>query len=204
METFDELKMNWNSDKGAAHNPLSKESVDLIVRARIKREKKTVMEYFWSAFFYQNLIYGFGTYFIIKYWGAQEMAWPVLVVVFAYIPFTVLMLKRYKSMANRGVDKNQFNVQAHVTNMYSQLYSFYRFKKKFDWISVPLSCAAIVAITFRVFAAENPFDHLLGAALLFVLWLILFMTAIYFENKKRFVKPLVQMESILNDLKTSD
>lgn len=206
MKTFDDIKKSWDNDQDTPSHLLNKESVDIIIHSRIRSEKKTLMEYFWGSFMYQNLIYGFGTYFSIKYWNDMQFVLPVLAGMIVYIPFTLLMIIQFKAMMNlkTGKNGNQLNTQVYVAQMHTQLCAFYNLKRKFDWITVPLSCLVFVIIIFKVFVGSAPQEHLQTAIILFLAWLSLFMIAIRFENQKRFKKPLLQIESILKDLKTGN
>ncbi len=206
METFDDIKKSWDNEQYKAPNPLTKASVDSIILSRIRSEKKTLIEYFWSSLIYQNLIYGFGTYFVIKYWNDLQFVLPMLSVMIIYIPFTLFMIIRFKGMLNSEAVKNsnQLSALVFVANLHTQLRAFYALKRKFDWVTVPLCCMVFVIIIFKVFVGSAAQVNLQTAIILFFAWFAMFMIAIHFENQKRFKKPLLKMELILMDLITDN
>ena len=91
-----------------------------------------------------------------------------------------------------------------VENEYAQLADFYNFKKRVDWLDVPISCAIIVVVTFTLFVKGGVEGNPLGSLVVFLLWLGMSLIAILAENKKRFLSPLRHLELVLSDLRKID
>lgn len=206
MESFQGIEKFWkeNKDRDAGPDALSKESLEKTIRSRIRREKKTIVEYFWASFVYQILIYAFMCHLFVKHWGNAELMVLSLAGAALYIPFTVMLMKKFRSMyaSNTGrLNAISLNMYNHVLHQYKLLSEFFSFKKKYDWVAVPLSCLLIVLIIFKLYTTGGVIENLIAAIILFIIWLAMFTTAIYYENKKRFKDPLDQLESILRDMK---
>jgi hypothetical protein len=90
-----------------------------------------------------------------------------------------------------------------VEGEYARLADFFQFKKRMDWIGVPVSCAIIVLATFTLFVDGGVGGNPLASLVLFALWVGMSLIAIHAENRKRFISPLRHLEQVLNDLKNS-
>ena len=83
-----------------------------------------------------------------------------------------------------------------------QIYAdFFQFKKRMDWIGVPVSCAVIVLVTFTLFVEGGAKGNPLAAFAFFAIWVGMSLIAIRAENRKRFISPLRNLEQVLDDLK---
>jgi len=90
-----------------------------------------------------------------------------------------------------------------VEGEYARLADFFQFKKRMDWIGVPVSCAIIVLVTFTLFVERGVERNPLAVLALFALWVGMSLIAIHAENRKRFISPLRRLEQIREDLKNS-
>jgi len=79
-----------------------------------------------------------------------------------------------------------------------------RLKNRFDWVMVPLNCVLIVLINFILFVPGGVQENLLAAIILLIVWHVIFIIAIRFENKRKFKEPLSQMETILEEFERSE
>ena len=86
---------------------------------------------------------------------------------------------------------------------YARLADFFRFKKRMDWIGVPVSCAIIVLVTFTLFVEGGVKANPVADLTIFALWVGMSLIAIRAENRKRFIAPLRHLEQVLEDLKNS-
>ena len=201
MEPFENAKSLWQASTkpGEKGSSLNKENLEKIIKSRIKREKKIVAEYFWGSLAYQILIYSFLCHFIVRFWYNWQLLLLCLAGIVLYIPFTIMLMKKYKAMLNPpvGIAKD---IQANVINQFSLLSQFFCFKKRFDMIAIPVSCFIITAFLMELYFNGGIKEHVTGSIVLFLAWVILFGTATWFENKKRFKQPLNQFEAILKDI----
>jgi hypothetical protein len=81
---------------------------------------------------------------------------------------------------------------------------FMRFKNRFDWVMVPLNCVLIVLINFILFVPGGVQAYPLAAIITLIVWHVIFIVAIRYENKRKFKEPLRQMETILEEFRRSD
>jgi hypothetical protein len=122
------------------------------------------------------------------------------------IPLTVALIRRTKTLFGRPSEAPGSpvpDVFRKVEGEYARLADFFQFKKRMDWIGVPVSCAIIVLVTFTLFVKGGIEGNPLGSLVVFAVWVGLSLIAIHAENKKRFISPLRQLELLLDDLKRS-
>ena len=203
METFDELKEIWNKNRN--NDPcksLTADYVDHLITDKIRKVKSTFREYFWVSFFYQNLVYACLVFLIVKFFSRTDILILSVAGILLYIPFTIVFMKKFKSAFLINKDGNEFSdddIYLNMKNSYTRMSEFFRFKKRFDWVIVPLNCILIVVINFILFVPGGLMANLTAGIILFIVWHIIFIIAIRIENKKKFVEPLRQMEEILGE-----
>lgn len=206
MKSFEGIQNLWkgNKDQHEGTEQVNKKSFQKTISSRIRKEKKTLIKYFWGSFVYQILIYSFMSHLFIRHWGNIPIMAMAVAAISLYIPFTSVMVKKFKTMyAERLRNENSvtMDMHNHVLNQYNLLSEFYRFKKRFDWLGVPVSCVIIVLVIFQLYTPGGVVENIIPASVLFVVWITMFITAIHFENAKKFREPLRQMGSILEDMK---
>jgi len=208
MENFDEIKKLWSESKGASFSDgsVSSDYIDDVISKRIKKVRNNFREYFWASFFYQNLVYGCLAFLIVRFFNRTDIVILSAVGILLYIPFTVMFMKKFKSAFLRnkeGIEYSNDDIYLNIKNSFSHMSEFFRLKKRFDWVIVPLNCVLIVVINFILFVPNGFMANIAAGILLLLVWLVIFLVAIRIENKKKFVEPLQQMELILEDFKVS-
>ena len=203
METNNDLKTCWERGKAMEAIPALVTGRDLreIAASQVRKQFKKVGEFVWAAITYQVILYSFLTHTIVRHWGEGRIVLLCVAGGALYVPMTVALLRRVRELFGRVSEANGSavpDVVAHVEREYGRLASFFRFKKRMDWIGVPVSCGIIVLVTFTLFVGGGQPWAILG---LFVVWVGLSTIAIRAENKKRFVVPLRHLELVLDDLK---
>lgn len=164
------------------------------------------MEYFWASFVYQIIIYAFAAHLIIKFWGDVHIMVLSLAGALLYIPFTFIQMRKFKSMAMPIKNKSNaavLDIQTHVSNKYILLLDFFRFKKRYDYVGVPVSCFIMVMLFFSIYIKGGIREHLMAGLISYLIVLAVFILVIYFENKKRFKYPLQKLQLILEDIKNN-
>lgn len=199
MEQFDEVQAFWQKNTTLETPPVSKENVEAVIRSRIRREKKKVVEYFWLSLGYQIMIYSFACFLGIKYWGDTQVMVTCAAGALLYIPFTIILMRKFKGMYKPLAEKAT-DIQANITRQSQLLTQFFRLKKMFDLISIPANCLILMVILFRLYVPGGIQAHIPGGIALFVLGLLIFGIAAWFENRKHFVKPLRNFALILEDM----
>ncbi len=208
MALSNEIENVWKEGKAgeAGPAPLTGKDLQAIVASRVRKEFKTVSEFVWAAIVYQIILYSFLTHTFIRHWGDMQIMLLCLAGGACYIPLTMALIRRIKTLFGRPSEAPGApvpDVFHKVEGEYARLADFFRFKKRMDWIGVPVSCAIIVLVTFTLFVEGGIEGNRLGSLVVFAVWVGLSLVAIHAENKKRFISPLRQLELVLDDLKRS-
>ena len=208
MARSDELENVWKEGmaREAEPAPLTGKDLQAIVASRVRKEVKKVSEFVWAAIVYQIILYSFLTGTLIRHWGAMQIMLLCLAGGALYIPLTVALIRRIRTLFRRSSEAPGSvvpDVFRKVEREYALLADFFRFKKRMDWIGVPVSCAIIVLVTFTLFVPGGIEGNPLAGLGVFALWVGLSLIAIHAENKKRFISPLRHLELVIDDLKRS-
>jgi hypothetical protein len=198
-----ELEMVWKASQTSEAEPALVNPKDLqaIIASRVKKEFKAVSEFVWAAVAYQIILYSFLARTLVRHWGDTQSMLLCLGGAALYIPLTVALIRRVKKLFVRG--STVPDIFHKVEGEYSRLRDFFQFKKRMDWIGVPVSCAIIVLVTFTLFVEGGVMRNPATSLVFFAVWVGMSVMAIRAENKKRFILPLRRLEGILGDLKNS-
>lgn len=208
MATSNEIENVWKEGKTREADPASVTRKDLqaIISSRVKKELKTVSQFVWAAIVYQIILYSFLTHTLIRHWGDMQIMLVCLAGGAFYIPLTVALIRRVRTLYRRPSEAPGSpvpDVFHKVEGEYARLADFFQFKKRMDWIGVPVSCAIIVLVTFTLFVEGGVEGNPLASLTFFALWVGMSLIAIHAENRKRFISPLRHLEQVLDDLKNS-
>tara|TARA_R110002020_G_scaffold204645_2_gene408922 strand:- start:2025 stop:2675 length:651 start_codon:yes stop_codon:yes gene_type:complete len=204
MENFEKLKSSWKTD--TAHSdlgPLDMAAWQNLLKGQVKKQKNIGMQYFWASLTYQIIVYGFLGHVMIRYGGDSGVLLPALLGMFLYVPFTVVLFLKFKRMAilaHNDQSASDLSIKEYVLEQHTLLSSFYRFKRRYEILLLPLSAAIFVWIFFRLFLPGGTMDYPIASSLLFILVLAACSAAILAENKRNFKGPLQKLEDILKDL----
>jgi hypothetical protein len=203
MCTIEELKGKWSASANIQSGHLGAEELTNVFRRRVKTKFKSSMQYFWASFTLQLLVYGLLTHVVVRYWlDPAYMAYAVCGILL-YIPFTIVLMRKFKAIA---VAKPQSHTTASLYQYadfhYAQLASFYKFKKWYEIILIPISVAIGTILTFNLFVPGGVSEHLNGALITFILSLLSCFYAIVRENRRSFEGPLRELENILKEFKS--
>ena len=208
MELSNEIENVWK--EGKAHEeglaPLTGKDLQAIISSRVRKELKTVSQFVWAAIAYQIILYSFLTHTFVRHWGDIQNMLLCLAGAALYIPLTVALLRRVKILYCRpseALGSAVPDVFHKVEGEYARLADFFQFKKRMDWIGVPVSCAIIVLVTFTLFVEGGVKANPVAGLTIFALWVGMSLIAIHAENRKRFIAPLRHLEQVLEDLKNS-
>jgi hypothetical protein len=206
MAPNDGIENVWKEGKAREADPAPVTGKDLqaIITSRVRKELKTVSEFVWAAIVYQIILYSFLTHTFIRHWRDMQIMLLCLAGGACYIPLTVALIRRIKTLYRRPSEAPGSpvpDVFRKVEGEYARLADFFQFKKRMDWIGVPVSCAIIVLVTFTLFVKGGIEGNPVGGLVVFAVWVGLSLLAIHAENKKRFISPLRHLELLLDDLK---
>ncbi len=205
MPTFEEMKNIWEKDQITITNSQAydHEAFEKIVRSRTKKHTNTAMQYFWAAFVMQILVYALFGHVMIKYGADIETLLLSVAGVLLFLPFTIMLMTKYKRMAVVKPEEGNtitslFNF---VTIRHNLLYSFYKFKRRYEFLLIPLSSMIGVFLVFKLYVPGGVETNLTGAIITFLITLISCILAIRSENKKNFEIPLHQFRKLLEEFK---
>ena len=206
MELSNEIENVWKEGKAREQGlaPLTGKDLQAIISSRVRKELKTVSQFVWAAIAYQIILYSFLTHTLVRHWGDIQTMLLCLAGAALYIPLTVALLRRVKMLYRRpseALGSAVPDVFHKVEGEYARLADFFQFKKRMDWIGVPVSCAIIVLVTFTLFVEGGVKANPVADLTIFALWVGMSLIAIHAENRKRFIAPLRHLEQVLEDLK---
>jgi len=200
METFDELQKSWNENKARESAALNKGVVVEVIAAQIRKERNKIFRYFWASYFWQFLIYASLGHLMVRYWGEGQTVILCAAGILMYLPFTTVFIKKYNRMAWQKSNSSAQNVLASLQMQHSLLTSFFRFKKKFDWIGIPITCLLLTAIIFKLWVPNGWAAHVAGAIISYVLILSAFLIATFTENRRSFKVPLEGLRLVMSEM----
>jgi hypothetical protein len=208
MASSNEIDNVWKEGKGgeASPAPVTGKDLQAIIASRVRKEFKTVSQFVWAALVYQIILYSFLAHTFIRHWGDMQIMLLCLAGGAFYILLTVALIRRVRTLYGRPSEAPGSmvpDVFHKVEGEYARLADFFQFKKRMDWIGVPVSCAIIVVVTFTLFVEGGVEGNPVAGLAVFALWVGMSLIAIHAENRKRFISPLRHLEQVLDDLKNS-
>jgi hypothetical protein len=200
MKTLEELKKDWALNPAHATH-VGQSELSRVVRTRVKKHLNTSMQYFWGALVLQILVYALLTHVGIKYYYDPYTVAPALLGIALYVPFTWILLSRFKKMALSSTRRSGegMPVREYIHNQKELLQGFLAFKKRYEWILIPISTAIGVLLVFKLYVPGGVAAFPQGAAITFALTLISCYMAIRRENARNFSAPLSRLSELENE-----
>ena len=101
MSILDECKKQWVEKKNdfTTQEPYDEATLNTIIRSRMKKQNKVVMQYFWASFALQILVYALLCHVIVKHWSNAQIVFTSIAGILLFIPFTTVMMKKFKRLA---------------------------------------------------------------------------------------------------------
>ncbi len=203
MKTLDELKENWAAISGSSNQEAyAQPQLEKIFKSRVSKHTNASMQYFWASFTLQIIVYSLLCHVIVKYWGDTNILWLSIAGILLYVPFTVMLMQKFKQMASakfiEGADI-ETSMQQYASVQYGLLKKFYRFKKRYELMLIPLSAAIGVLIMFKLYVPGGITSHPIAASVAFAITIMSCEIAIRSENIKSFEQPLAKLKSILDE-----
>ena len=208
MATNNEIDNVWKEGKSGEVGlaPLTGKDLQAIISSRVRKELRTVSRFVWAAIVYQIILYSFLAYTFVRPWADLRTMLLCLAGGAFYVPLTVTLVRRVGRLYRPPSETPGSavpDVIHKVKSDYARLADFFQFKKRMDWIGVPVSCGIIVLVTFTLFVRGGVEGNPLAGLAVFALWVGMSFVAIHAENKKRFISPLRHLDQVLDDLKNS-
>ncbi|WP_111672776.1 hypothetical protein [Algoriphagus litoralis] len=204
LNNLEEFKKEW-SEENLTENfiPVDKKTWIQVLKERANRQRDVSMKYFWGVFILHLIVYGFLTNVIIRNLEDQELILVTIGCFLLYIPFTAILLLKFKKMAVLRTEKKYksgLSVKLFVESQYNLLMDFYVFKRRYEVFLVPLSSAILIWVTFRLYLPGGVYQYPGPAIVLFLITMTSCFWAIWNENKKSFREPLQKLKAILEEL----
>jgi hypothetical protein len=203
MKTLDDLKKVWNENSNtlSVKNQYDEATLEKIIRTRLKKHTNASFQYFWASFGLQLLVYGLLSHVIIKYWNNSGIHLIGLVGMIMNIPFTIMLMIKFKSMARSigGENRDRESLLQCILQQKALLTSFYRFKSVYEFFLIPLSSAIGVYLVFTLYVPGGITEHWTGAGIVFLITLLSCLSAIITENKKSFKNQIEHLQQLLDE-----
>jgi hypothetical protein len=203
MSVIDDLKNQWNEGN---HTPSVLPTYDRsalagIARTRARHQVSRAMHYFWGALTLQIIVYALFSHVWIRSWGEPRNQWLCLAGILLYLPFTVMLLTKFKqiALASPGRKEPDDSVQKRIEYQYLNLVSFYQFKKRYEYVLIPASTALCIVLLFQLYVPGGLEQHITPAIWLFVLTLLSCGWAIRRENRNQFERPIEGLRELLSE-----
>ncbi len=206
MAQIEDIKKVWLkgcSRPQSNNSGVSKSDMIDVIRSRVRKENKIMFEYIIAIGVWHMIIYAVMTHLVVRYWGNWDIMGYALGGIFMYLPYTIVFMRRIGGKNLRAFAPQQAaisDIRTNLKNHYLQLSAFFRFKKKFDLIGIPLTCFIMVMLLSNLRIIPDIEKQLVVAVIFFVVYLTLFITATIIDNRKRFKQPLKQLEIVLKEM----
>ena len=196
--TLDELKQQWKMTADPA--PVTASAFDQIVKARVTKITGNSFQFFWASLTLQIIVYSLLSHVIVKYGGDTVTLLFGISGILLYVPFTIMLLRKFKGMA-KGNTANGRSLSLHGFALVHQkeLGDFYRFKKRYELILIPLSSLIAVYLIFALYVPGRAETHVMGASFITIATIASCAVAIRNENKKSFALPLMQLDLLIRE-----
>ncbi|MBF9255789.1 hypothetical protein I2I11_20995 [Pontibacter sp. 172403-2] len=205
MSTLDDLKKKWRDDQSAsqAADAVDAATLNQLIQRRMKKQNNLIFRYFWATFTLHILVYALLSHVLIRYGADTDILLLSLSGFLVTVPFTAVMLKRYKQMAvTKASQGGKDTIYTYVNGQRSRVAAFYTFKKRYEIVLIPLLSAIGVILVFTLYFPGGVLAFPTGAVVTYLLTLLSCFFAIRNENKKYFIRPLQELQAILDDYKS--
>ncbi|MEI9918065.1 MAG: hypothetical protein WDO14_04595 [Bacteroidota bacterium] len=189
------MKSNWSKETPSGN--YDEATIQKIVKERVRKNSGKAFQYFWASFALQIMVYAMLSYAIAKYWNDPLITLPSLLGIAAYIPFTIMLMKRFKAMAATSYEGNMF---AYIDRRREILESFYRFKRRYEIVLIPLGILIGIYLPFQLYIPGGVWNYPEEAFAVLLVSVASCAISIQRENKRNFEEPIARFKMILGEL----
>jgi Na+-transporting methylmalonyl-CoA/oxaloacetate decarboxylase beta subunit len=209
MSTFDELKKAWNELQPSSMEigKMDNEALFKMIKMKSKKQLNGPMHYFWGAMVLHIILYAILCHIIIVYHDDTRIVIMGIAGCLMYIPFTVMMVRKFSSLAIVKPGKQNepgSSLKEYVARQKEIIQEFYDFKMKYELFLIPISTAIGVYLFFTIFIPGGVTRYWGSALFTFVVTLGTTVLTILCENRKRFRKPISELQQIIDDFNRED
>ncbi len=205
MDTTIDINACWQRGKAKEAAPgITSNDLRSITASRVKKQFKSVAAFVWASVVHQIILYSFLSYTLVRNWGNTPIMLLSLAGAAVYVPLTAMLLRRARALysgASDAASTASADIGHYVRAQRDRLADFFRFKRRMDFIGVPVSCAIVVFVTFTLFVSGGVMAYPIASAIVFAIWIGMSAVAVCAENRKRFAAPLRHLDTVLEDLK---
>jgi len=202
MKKFEDIKQMWECEHNKVENlqTYDENAIETVIKNRIKLHKNTVMKYFWTTFILQLTVYAIFSHLFVKSLFSDTILWSCLIVIILFVPFTAVLLKKYKAIAVTKLNNNSdSSIKQFLQEHKYYLESFYKFKKRYEWVLVPVCSAILAIISFQKLVNLNSSNKWMVATLIFLSSSLIWYVLLRWQNKKSFEQPLDEINETINE-----
>ena len=140
---------------------------------------------------------------MIKYGSDKETLLFSMAGILLFLPFTIMLMKKFKQMAvtKPSEGNSGTSLYNYVRQQLTHLHGFYKFKRSYELVLIPLSTVIGIFLTFKLYVPGGAAENLTGAIITFVVSIISCGLAIRSENRKSFKQPLRQLNELIDEFK---
>lgn len=200
MDTLDAMKNKWTNNKGSVPR-YEVSDISRIIHKRVGTHLRESMHYFWASFVLQLVAYALYTHVLIRYIHDPYTATLAAAGVLLYIPFTIVLMRKFKQMAvaRPQIENDNASSHAYILSQRDTLLAFFRFKVRYEWILIPLSSLVGTLLVFKIWVPGGPVESPTGVFITAAITLLSCYLAIRRENNKSFRAPLARLEELLKE-----
>lgn len=205
---MDQLKKEWSAAHSGETGTYNTATFTKLVRSRVKGHTHTAMQYFWASFVLQVAVYALLCHVIVRYWQDRGILLSAIMGILLFIPFTTVLMIKFKAIATarpdvrHGDHTGEVPLRDYIAVRRNLLLSFYRFKKWYEFILIPLASAIGVFIVFELYVPGGVAEHPSGALVTLLITLCSCALAISRENRRNFREPLARFDEVLAEFGT--
>nr|PZN54283.1 MAG: hypothetical protein DIU61_07850 [Bacteroidota bacterium] len=200
---MDQLKKDWSAAHSGTAGTYDPATFTRIVRSRVKEHTRTAMQYFWASFVLQLIVYALLSHVIVRYWSDRTVVLPAILGIALFIPFTIVLMTKFKAIAAAGKTHDpaagDASLKEYILLRRNMLLSFYRFKRWYEFILIPLASAIGVFIVFELYVPGGVAEHQSVALTILIITLTSCAWAIHRENQRNFKEPLARFDEVLKE-----
>ena len=204
MDTTIDINACWQRGKANERaRVLTGNDLHSITASRVRKQFKTVAGFVWASIVHQIILYSFLSYTLVRNWGNTPIMLLCLAGAAVYVPLTAMLLRRARALYSGTSEKAgtaTADIGRYVRAQRDRLAGFFRFKRRMDFIGVPVGCAIVVFVTFTLFVSGGVTAYPIASAVVFAIWIGMSAVAVRAENRKRFAAPLRHLEQVLGDI----
>lgn len=202
----DDIKKIWKMQATMSPSPsYDPGSFSRLVKSRVKKETDKVMQYFWSSFTLEIIVFALLCHVMLRYWGEGHLFIISMLGILLHLPFTYMLMSKFKTMATtRPSDESSTSLYRYVRTRYGLLDSFYRFKRSYERFLIPISTLIGCYLVFEMYMPGQWKGYWNIFWMIFVITIISCAVVLRRENQQHFEEPLNQYKAILDEFEVGE